>query len=264
MNRFLGLLRWTLLWGILVVLAALPHSGAGDEATLAEAPANAVTADTFVAVPAATTPTPALSTFPYSRASDEAAFAEAPANAVTADTFVAVPAATTPTPALSTFPYSRASDEATLAEAPAKAVAADTFVAVPAAPTPTPAVRPTSVPSPRPPCKDPKGGTGECSPRDVSGFVLLDEESGVVSYLPEAPTMEEIMEMGLRLVGASPVQMAFRGTASSETIRCDWRGIARTAEQREEAIRFWVGLDEDDEIPDAPSRIVVYVSHRDA
>ena len=45
--------------------------------------------------------------------------------------------------------------------------------------------------------------------------------------------------------------LAVRGTASSQSVRCDWRGIARTPEQREEAIRFWLGLGEDDTIPEA-------------
>ena len=63
------------------------------------------------------------------------------------------------------------------------------------------------------------------------------------------PTVEEVLEHGLRLVGASPVHIAFRGTGDTSSVRCRWRGVARTAGQREGAIRFWMGLDEDDTIP---------------
>ena len=58
------------------------------------------------------------------------------------------------------------------------------------------------------------------------------------------------MEQGLLLAGASPAQLAFRGTASTDTLRCGWRGIARTLAQREGAIRLWLGLDADDTLPD--------------
>ncbi|MCY3505350.1 MAG: cadherin domain-containing protein [Chloroflexi bacterium] len=55
--------------------------------------------------------------------------------------------------------------------------------------------------------------------------------------------MEEVLEKGLRLAESSPVHLAFRGTASTDSIRCGWRGVARTVTQREEAIRFWLGLE---------------------
>ena len=67
----------------------------------------------------------------------------------------------------------------------------------------------------------------------------------------EAPTVEELLEHGLHLAGASPVHLAVRGTASADTVRCAWRGIARTPEQREDAIRFWLRLDADATIPSA-------------
>ena len=62
--------------------------------------------------------------------------------------------------------------------------------------------------------------------------------------------MEEVLEQGLRLAKASPVHVALRGTASAESVRCGWRGIARTAEQRANAIRYWLGLDVDEAVPD--------------
>ena len=91
--------------------------------------------------------------------------------------------------------------------------------------------------------------------RDVSGIGLFTVRPGsnVAPYIIEGPaaTVEEILERGLRLAGASPVHIAIRGTAASSSVRCEWRGIARTPEQREQAIRFWLRLDTDEEIPDA-------------
>ena len=63
-------------------------------------------------------------------------------------------------------------------------------------------------------------------------------------------TVEEILESGLRLAGASPVHLVFRGTPVSDTVRCEWRGIARTMEQRKTAILYWLKLGEDEELPD--------------
>ena len=57
-----------------------------------------------------------------------------------------------------------------------------------------------------------------------------------------AATVEDLLEDGLRLAGASPVHLAVRGTAGANTVRCAWRGIARTAAQREDAIRAWLQL----------------------
>ena len=91
--------------------------------------------------------------------------------------------------------------------------------------------------------------------RDVSVLDLFAVPTGrnVAPYVIEgpAPTVEEILAEGLRLAGASPVHIAVRGTPSASSVRCDWRGIARTTEQRERAIRFWLGLEADAETPDA-------------
>ena len=64
-------------------------------------------------------------------------------------------------------------------------------------------------------------------------------------------TVEELLAAGLHLAGASPVHLAIRGTAGAATVRCAWRGIARTTAQREDAIRFWLQLDENETVPDA-------------
>ncbi len=65
----------------------------------------------------------------------------------------------------------------------------------------------------------------------------------------DAATVEALLEEGLRLAGVSPVHLAIRGTAGAATVRCGWRGIARTAAQREGAIRYWLRLGADDAIP---------------
>ena len=66
-----------------------------------------------------------------------------------------------------------------------------------------------------------------------------------------APTVEELLAQGLALAGASPVQLAIRGTAAGASVRCAWRGIARSGAQRAQAIRFWLRLGADDPLPAA-------------
>ena len=91
-----------------------------------------------------------------------------------------------------------------------------------------------------------------CEPRDVSGYQVYGRsDANSASVIESAPTVEEILEKGLRLAEASPVQIALRGTATADSVRCDWRGVARTPEQRVDAIRFWIGLDADADVPDA-------------
>ena len=65
-----------------------------------------------------------------------------------------------------------------------------------------------------------------------------------------APTVEELLEEGQYLAGASPVHLAIRGTPAASSVRCAWRGVARSADQREAAIRFWLQLGADGAIPD--------------
>ena len=63
------------------------------------------------------------------------------------------------------------------------------------------------------------------------------------------PTVEGLLAEGLGRAGASPVHLAIRGTPAADSVRCAWRGVARTAKQREGAIRFLLGLDSDDAVP---------------
>ena len=41
----------------------------------------------------------------------------------------------------------------------------------------------------------------------------------------DASSVEDVLEQGLRLAGASPVHIAFRGTANAGSVRCEWRGM---------------------------------------
>ena len=117
----------------------------------------------------------------------------------------------------------------------------------------------TIVPSvPAAPCSD---DVATCEPRDVGSFDLFSGSGGhgAAYSIAEASSVEEVLEQGLRSAGASPVHIALRGTASADSVRCGWRGIARTAEQRADAIRYWLGLDVDEAVPD-PSYAVLVVS----
>ena len=65
-----------------------------------------------------------------------------------------------------------------------------------------------------------------------------------------AATVEELLDEGLHLAGASPVHLAIRGTPAANSVRCAWRGVARTVDQRADAIRFWLRLGAAGTIPD--------------
>ena len=99
------------------------------------------------------------------------------------------------------------------------------------------------------PCSD-----ANCEPRDIAGVDLfsgvLGSNSAAFEELPAA-TVQEVLEKGLRSAEASPVHLAVRGTVSGDSVRCEWRGIARTTEQREAAIRFWLDLSATDPLPSA-------------
>ena len=84
--------------------------------------------------------------------------------------------------------------------------------------------------------------------------VLLCTAFGAVAQgheLTPTGTVEEVLVKGLRLAEASPSHLAVRGTGGGNSVRCDWRGIARTMSQREMAIRFWLGISATDTLPSA-------------
>ena len=68
--------------------------------------------------------------------------------------------------------------------------------------------------------------------------------------IADVPTVEELLEEGQYLAGASPVHLAIRGTPAASSVRCAWRGVARTVNQRADAIRFWLRLGAGGTIPD--------------
>ena len=91
-----------------------------------------------------------------------------------------------------------------------------------------------------------------CAPRDISRFDPFSAGTGGAAYGDgRASTVEEVLEKGLHLMEASPAHIAVRGTAREDSVRCDWHGVARTAQQREEAIRFWLGKDDSEPLPSA-------------
>ena len=94
--------------------------------------------------------------------------------------------------------------------------------------TPTPASLPDMAETPAPPCVGNEESDKPCESRDVSEFGLFSDSLGHPSA---THSVEEVLEKGLKLSGASPVHLAFRGTAQSDTVRCEWRGVARTLEQ---------------------------------
>ena len=134
-------------------------------------------------------------------------------------------------------------------------------------PTITDTPGPTAMPltsAPTPPCVDNEESDKPCEPRDVSEFGLFSDSLGYSTA--GTASVEDVLEEGLDLSGISPVHLAFRGTAQSDTVRCGWRGVARTLEQREKSIRYWLGMDEDEALPspaEVERRVIDYVNRMD-
>ena len=80
----------------------------------------------------------------------------------------------------------------------------------------------------------------------------------------DAPSVEDILRDGRFATGGTPTHIAFIGTPVGASIRCDWRGAARTLQQREHEIRFWLNLDANTPLP-SPSEIEAefmrYIAH---
>ena len=88
------------------------------------------------------------------------------------------------------------------------------------------------------------------SPRDIDHIRFFSAIAGFAgAHQSWTPPVEQVMEEGWRLSESSPVHLAFRGRLAPDTARCQWRGIARTPAQREEAIRFFLDLDDDAPLP---------------
>ena len=70
-----------------------------------------------------------------------------------------------------------------------------------------------------------------CTPRDISRISFLTGTVGASSYgHDEASSVEDLLEKGLFLMEASPAHIAIRGTTQQDSVRCQWRGTARTIE----------------------------------
>ena len=118
------------------------------------------------------------------------------------------------------------------------------------APIPTSTTVPVMTPTPTP-SASPAPSAVQWLPDLSSGGPVGGAASGGEE---DAASVEDTLEQGLRLAGASPTHLAFRGTAAVDSTRCEWRGIARTPDQREAAIRFWLDLDDNDPLP-APAEV---------
>ena len=114
------------------------------------------------------------------------------------------------------------------------------------------------------PCSDSSAAQESCRVRDVSGFSILSPQSDAPAFSQEVetPTVEEVLENGLDQLELSPTHIVVRGTGQSNSVRCEWHGVARTTDHREDTIRYWLGLDEDDDLPspsEAKTKFMNYV-----
>ena len=89
----------------------------------------------------------------------------------------------------------------------------------------------------------------EAAPRNVSEFGLFTGPGIAASGGADIPSLEDVLAMGLYVAGVTPTHIVVRGTAIQDSVRCRWRGSARTIDQREDSIRFWLGLQDSDPLP---------------
>ncbi len=144
-------------------------------------------------------------------------------------------------------------------------------------PTATPAVTPgtratlTPTPSPNPSAgvlEDIPPCTNEdvsCEPRSVDQGALapsfgVPAASGYTP--PETSSVEEMLENGATgLRPASPVHIVLRGVAQAGTFRCESHGFARTNAYREDEIRFWMNLEDDEPLPSVDELIRFFTQY---
>ena len=122
----------------------------------------------------------------------------------------------------------------------------------PVTPVPVAAVMETPTPAPLPaePCVQ---SPDVCDERDVSEVnPLLVGAGALVSqhfFGRPSRSVEDLLQSGP--LETSPAHVAFRGTATVGSIRCAAIPIGRTVQQREESIRFLLGIHEDEPLPPA-------------
>ena len=105
--------------------------------------------------------------------------------------------------------------------------------------------------------------TTQPSSNATSGLGDAGTGGQAAAAIGTAPTVEELLEEGQYLAGASPVHVAIRGTPAVTSVRCAWRGVARTAQQREAAIRFWLQLGATGTIPDVATLEALFTATLD-
>ncbi len=105
----------------------------------------------------------------------------------------------------------------------------------------------------------------ECEPRDVGDWFvaapIISNSAGAMFDGYEAPSIETALESGWLSSGLSPTHIAFRGAARKDSVVCDWYGIARTPEQREGSIRWWLGMSENQELPSPAKLEATFEAH---
>ena len=77
-------------------------------------------------------------------------------------------------------------------------------------------------------CESNSDSVNPCATRDVSGFRVLSFSvaDGLSDDGVARARVEDLLEEGLQLAGASPVQIALRGGGNAASARCEWRGTA--------------------------------------
>ena len=126
------------------------------------------------------------------------------------------------------------------------------------------ATSPAAVATPRVPIASSGGPAVATAPAAQAAGLEAVRGRGEATTSGATSTVEELLEDGLYGAGASPVHLAIRGTPAADSVRCNWRGIARTAQQREDAIRFWLRLDTTETIPSVGALEILFAVVLDA
>ena len=129
----------------------------------------------------------------------------------------------------------------------------------PTTPDPT-EVKKTAIPEDQQPTTTTttRAHTVDQSPRDVSGMLLFAPVSTGAAYDIdyEPPTVEKLLENGWYI--------AIKGAPEADSIRCQWHGVARTLAQREEQIRFLLGLSDDTDLPSPQETETIFTAYAEA
>ena len=126
------------------------------------------------------------------------------------------------------------------------------------------ATSPAAVATPRVPIASSGGPAVAAAPAAQAAGLEAVPGRGEATTSGATSTVEELLEDGLYGASASPVHLAIRGTPAASSVRCAWRGIARTAQQREDAIRFWLRLDTTETIPSVGALEILFAVVLDA